>query len=82
MTNVRYFVPKGGRPVDARLQCLCFSKGIWLDAPMIYEDPDDEVVKCPRLREVNKGHLRPGGALLCQICGGTGWVRKGDLEEK
>jgi hypothetical protein len=75
MLKMRYFIHSGDTPEKARLQYWDSSAEYarWVDVPMVCENPDDEMVECPRLKDTGE----PAG--VCQLCWGTGWVRKGDL---
>lgn len=80
MTQIRYFVPKGADPEHAKLQYLKLvpghGAGVWTELPVVYEDPDDEVVPCPRLHYHNRNP-----DLLCNTCLGNDWVRKGSVKD-
>ena len=83
--RLRYFVPAGGRIEHARLQhklipVMDIAPEEWRDIPVVYEDPDDEVVACPRVKEASDSHS-PVGRSLCALCYGTGWLTKGALKE-
>lgn len=89
MSCVRFFVPAGGGPLQAKLQIkdartVCTSPGsceeYWIDVPYVYEDPNDELVRCPRVDSKTNPHP-PSPHWICGICSGAGWVRKGDLKE-
>lgn len=87
MTLLRFFVPKGGGRNDARLQYQ-ETFDLWMDVPLVYEDPGDEIIPCPRLEEGLSGHsLSVGGDIharmtVCSICLGEGQGRRGDIERR
>ncbi len=86
VVDIRLFVPAGGRLEDARLQKKVVpismlgnpTQAEWRDVSIVYEDPDDEVVECPRLTPDGM-HPEKDGYYVCRICLGQKRVKKSEI---